>query len=76
MGERDMAQYRTHRRLVTPAYTVHAMNDLRDGMYESISQFARAMRERKDQAVDLALWINLFAIGEKNVRSSYEIQID
>ena len=67
MGERDMVQYRTHRRLVTPAYTVRAMKDLQDGMYESISQFSRVIRERNHQTVDLALWMNLFAIGENTV---------
>ncbi|EHK20388.1 uncharacterized protein TRIVIDRAFT_224106 [Trichoderma virens Gv29-8] len=62
MGETDMAQYRTHRRLITPAYTVRAMQDLQDGMHQVISRFAEVIMGNNGEKVDLSLWINLFSI--------------
>lgn len=68
MGETDMAQYRTHRRLITPAYTVRAMQNLQDGMHQIISRFVQVITEHNGKTVDLALWVNLFAIGEHHRR--------
>ncbi|KAL7949968.1 cytochrome P450 [Trichoderma barbatum] len=62
MGETDMSQYRTHRRLITPAYTVRAMQHLQDGMHKVISRFVEVITEKNGETIDLTLWINLFAI--------------
>jgi cytochrome P450 len=65
MGETDMAQYRAHRRLITPAFTAGAMRSLEDGMHKTITIFAQAMVDRgAEQPIDVTLWTNILSIGK------------
>ena len=62
-AERDEQLHGFQRRLVSNTYAMESLKTLEPGVKDSVSHFLAKMKQLQGQAIDMGVWLQLFAFG-------------
>ena len=62
-AERDEQLHGIQRRLVSHTYAMESLKTLEPGVKDSVSLFLAKMKQLQGQAIDMGVWVQLFAFG-------------
>ena len=62
-AERDEQLHGFQRRLVSNTYAMESLKTLEPGVKDLVSLFLAKMKELQGQAIDMGVWLQLFAFG-------------
>lgn len=63
-AERDERVHRSQRQLISRIYSIDSLKDLEEYVDDAVVRFIQLMRDRRDEVVDIGLFVQLFAFGQ------------